>query len=179
MSAARAPVAVVIVTWNSTRYLSDCLDSLRGLVRPPAEIVVVDNGSTDGSPDLVRDRYPEVDLLECGSNLGFCRANNLGIARTSPPFVLVLNPDTRLSPRFLEELLPAFDAPDVGMAAGKLLRFDGRTLDSAGQILGRSRQPKDRGYGTLDRGRYDQDTVVFGACGAAALYRRAMLAAVA
>jgi GT2 family glycosyltransferase len=63
----------------------------------------------------------------------------------------------------------------VGLAAGKLLRFDGRTIDSAGQELGLSRRPVDRGYGELDRGRYDADAEVFGACGAAALYRRAML----
>ena len=95
--------------------------------------------------------------------------------RTSSPFVLVLNPDTKLEPRFLEELLPALDDPDVGMVAGKLFRFDGRTLDSAGQELARSRQPDDRGYGRADDGRFDADAEVFGVCGAAALYRRAML----
>ncbi len=178
-TAASAQVAVVIVAWNSSAFLRECLGSLRGQRRPPAEIVVVDNGSADGTVELIRGEFPEVDLLECGANLGFCRANNLGIARTRSPFVLVLNPDTRLAPDFLEQLLPAFDDPRVGMATGKLLRFDGRTLDSAGQELGRSRQPKDRGYGRPDRGQFDRDEEVFGVCGAAALYRRSMLAAVA
>jgi hypothetical protein len=177
---ARAPVAVVVVTWNSARYIAGCLGSLRGLSRRPAEIVVIDNGSTDGTPALVRRDFPEVDLVECGANLGFCRANNLGIGRTVSPFVLVLNPDTRLTASFLEELLPAFDGdPRRGIAAGKLLRFDGVVLDSCGQELARSRQPKDRGYGRPDRGQYDHDAEVFGACGAAALYRRAMLEATA
>ena len=175
----RAPVAVVIVSWNSSAFLPECLGSLRRLRRPAAEIVVADNGSTDGAADLVRRDFPEIDLIECGANLGFCRANNLGIARTRSPFVLVLNPDTRLAPDFLEHLLPAFDDPRVGMAAAKLLRFDGKTLDSAGQILGRSRQPKDRGYGRTDRGQFDRDEEVFGVCGAAALYRRAMLESIA
>jgi GT2 family glycosyltransferase len=174
-----APVAVVIVTWNSARFLRDCLGSLRALRRPPAELVVIDNGSADGSAGIVRAEFPKATVVECGSNLGFCRANNLGIARTRSPFVLVLNPDTRLEADFLERLLPAFDDPRVGMAAGKLLRFDGRTLDTAGQDLGRSRQPKDRGYGRIDRGQFDRDQEVFAACGAAALYRRAMLDAVA
>jgi len=173
-----APVAVVIVTWNSSRWIVDCLDSLRGLIRPPAEIVVVDSGSTDGTAGLVHQGYPEAGVVECASNVGFCRANNLGIARTSSPFVLILNPDTRLDPGFLQELVPAFDDPRVGIVAGKLLRFDGRTLDSAGQLLGRSRQPIDRGYGREDRGRFEADDEVFGACGAAALYRRAMLATI-
>jgi GT2 family glycosyltransferase len=175
----RAPVAVVVVAWNSAAYLPACLGSLRDLERPPAEIVVVDNGSTDGGPETVERDFPEVHLIRPGGNTGFCRANNLGIVKTRSPFVLVLNPDTRLEPRFLEELLPAFDDPRVGIATGKLLRFDGRTLDTAGQTLGRSRQPKDRGYGRPDRGQLDRDDEVFGACAAAALYRRTMLESIA
>ncbi len=171
----RAPVAAIVVTWNSAAWIEACLASLESLERPPAEIVVVDNGSVDATPDLVRRACPAAALVEGGTNLGYCRANNLGIARTRNPFVLVLNPDARLAPRFLEEILPAFDDPRVGIAAGKLLRPDGRTLDSAGQRLGRSRQPIDRGYGEPDTGRYDRDEEVFGACGAAAVYRRAML----
>ena len=179
MSGSDAPVAVVVVTWNSARFVDDCLGSLRALTCPPAEIVLVDSGSLDRTTDIVRKRFPGVDVVECGSNVGFCRANNLGIARTKSPFVLVLNPDTRLAPGFLEELLPAFADPRVGLAAGRLLRFDGRTIDSAGQDLARSRQPKDRGYGRTDRGQYDRDEEVFGVCGAAALYRRAMIDSVA
>ncbi len=178
MSAA-APVAVVVVSWNSSAFLTDCLGSLRALERPPAEVVVVDNGSTDGSSTLVRRDFPEVDLVEAGTNLGFCRANNVGIRRSASPHVLVLNPDTRLDPGFLEHLLPAFEDREVGIACGKLLRFDERTLDSAGQRLGRSRQPVDRGYGRPDRGQFDRDEEVFGACGAAALYRRSMLESIA
>ncbi len=179
MSVDRAPVAVVIVTWNPGKLLGDSLASLRGLVRPPAETVVVDNASHDGTPDRVRREFPEVALIDNAENLGFCAANNQGIRSTTSPFVLVLNPDTRLAPEFLERLLPAFDDPGVGIAAGKLLRFDGKTLDSAGQRLGRSRRPRDRGYGEPDRGQYDRDEEVFGACGAAALYRRAMLESIA
>jgi GT2 family glycosyltransferase len=175
----RAPVAIVIVTWNSIGYLPGCLDSVRGLLRPPSELVVVDSGSTDGAPELVRREYPEAELIACDENVGFCRGNNLGIRATSSPFVLVLNPDTVLEPDFLEKLLPAFEDPRVGMAAGKLLRFDRTTLDSAGQRLSRARRPKDRGYGDPDRGQFDRDEQVFGVCGAAALYRREMLDAVA
>jgi len=174
-----SPVAVVVVAWNSATYLPGCLDSVTALVRPPAEVVVVDSGSTDGSAQLVRERYPGVRVIACADNVGFCAGNNLGIRATSSPFVLVLNPDTVLDPAFLEALLPAFDDPQVGLAAGKLWRFDGRTLDSAGQELTRSRRPRDRGYGRPDRGQFDRDEEVFGACGAAALYRRAMLDSVA
>jgi len=175
----RAPVAVVVVSWNSACWLPGCLEALRALRRPPTEVVVVDNGSTDGSPALVREGWPEVDLLALPDNLGFCAANNRGIARTASPFVLLLNPDAFLDPGYLEELLPAFEDPQVAIASGKLRRLDGATLDSAGQELGRSRAPVDRGYGRPDTGRYDLDEEVFGACGAAALYRRAALERVA
>jgi GT2 family glycosyltransferase len=175
----RAPVAVVIVSWNSAGYLPGCLDSLRTLVRPPAEVVVVDSGSSDDSAALVRTRYPEVNLFAMPENVGFCAGTNQGIRATSSPFVLALNPDTALAPRFIEELLPAFGDPSVGLATGKLLRFDGVTLDSAGQELSLARRPRDRGYGRRDRGQFERDEEVFGACGAAALYRRAMLDAIA
>jgi GT2 family glycosyltransferase len=179
MSAGRAPVAVVVVTWNAERFVRACLASLRALSRPPEEVVVVDNASSDATAAIVRDEFPEVRLIAGAENAGFCKANNIGMRATRAPFVLVLNPDTILDARFLEELLPAFDDARVGIAAGKLVRFDGVTLDSAGQQLARSRQPIDRGYGVRDRGQFDRDEIVFGACGAAALYRRAMLEALA
>ena len=172
-------MAVVIVSWNCAPFLGDCLQSLEALERPPREVVVVDNASSDGSSDLVRARFPGVRLDPSASNLGFCAANNRGIRATRAPYVLVLNPDTRLAPDYLERLLPAFEDPRVGLAAGKLLRFDRRTLDSCGQSLGRSRQPIDRGYGRPDRGQFERDEPVFGCCGAAALYRRQMLEDVA
>jgi GT2 family glycosyltransferase len=175
VSEARAPVAVVIVTRNSASFLDACLGSLMALTRRPAEIVVVDSGSSDGTPAILRRAWPDVRVTECAENVGFCRANNLGIRATTSPFVLVLNPDTRLEPDFVDRLLDALDDPEIGIAAGKLLRFDGATLDSAGQRLGLSRQPVDRGFGRRDRGQYDRDAEVFGACAAAALYRRALI----
>jgi len=177
--AGRAPVSVVIVTWNSAAFLPDCLDSLRALERPPAQVVVVDSASADNSLELVNRHYPEARIDRCPENVGFCAGNNRGIRVATSPFVLALNPDTILEPRFLEELLPAFDDPAVGLAAPKLLRFDRTTLDSAGQLLSRSRRPLDRGYGRPDRGQFDRDETVFGVCGAAALYRRAMLESIA
>jgi GT2 family glycosyltransferase len=169
------PVSVVIVTWNSAEYIGPCLESIGTVARRPAEIVVVDNASMEGTLEIVRATAPEAEILPLGTNTGFCHAANRGIAATRSPLVLVLNPDTRLTPTFLEELLPAFHDPRVGLAGGKLLRFDGVTIDSAGQMLGRSRQPIDRGYGTRDVGQLDRDEEVFGVCGAAVVYRRKMI----
>ena len=170
-------VAAVVVTWNSSAWVTGCLRALHAQTRPPDEVVVVDNASTDRSANLAREEGARVLVLP--DNLGFCGANNRGIAATEAPLVLLLNPDTALAPDFLEKLVPVFDDGGVGAACGKLLRWDGRTLDSAGQTLGWSRRPVDRGYGTPDRGRYDLAEDVFSACGAAALYRREALASVA
>jgi len=179
VNATSAPVAVIIVSWNSEQFLEECLASLQRLEPAPAELLVVDNGSTDASAALVRERFPHVRLVELTENTGFCRANNLGIRMTTSPFVLVLNPDSWLEPDFLQQQLPAFDDPAIGLTAGKLFRFDRRELDSCGQLLARSRQPLDRGYGGPDKGEYDSDGEVFGVCGAAALYRRSMLESIA
>ena len=174
-----APVSVVIVSWNAERYLPECLRSLAALERPAADVVVVDSGSSDGSAALAHTLYPSAHVYASPENIGYCEGNNRGIRATSAPYVLVLNPDTILEPDFLERMLPAFDDPRVGIVAPKLLRFDRKTLDSAGQMLSRSRRPVDRGYGTPDRGQFDRDERVFGACGAAALYRRTMLDSIA
>jgi GT2 family glycosyltransferase len=173
------PVGVVIVAWNAEQYIGDCLSSVERLERKAQEVVVVDNASQDDTARLAQASHPRAKVIRQATNVGFARANNIGIAANESPFLLVLNPDTRLEPDFLEKLLPAFDDPAVGIACGKLLRFDGRTIDSAGQQLGRSRQPIDRGYGRADHGQFDRDEEVFGACGAAALYRRSMLEAIA
>jgi GT2 family glycosyltransferase len=170
-------VAAVVVTWNSAAWVTGCLRALRAQTHPADEVVVVDNASTDGS--AARAAAEGARVLPLAANVGFCTANNVGIASTEAPLVLLLNPDTALAPDFLERLVPAFQDPGVGAACGKLFRWDGRTLDSAGQALGWSRRPVDRGYGRPDTGRYDLREDVFSACAAAALYRRAALAAVA
>ncbi|MGD8376527.1 MAG: glycosyltransferase family 2 protein [Acidobacteriota bacterium] len=171
-------MSVVIVTWNSSRWIGECLASLREQLLRPEEVIVVDNGSRDGTVSIARGGGAEV--RETGGNLGFCRASNLGYAAARGGSVLFLNPDVVLEPDYLRRAVPAFAEGDrVGFVAGKLLRFDRRTIDSAGQRLGRSRRTVDRGYGKADRGQLDEPVEVFSVCGAAALYRRRTLEDVA
>ena len=106
-----APLSIVIVTYNSRRDLEPCLRSLTE--HPPSidhEVVVVDNASNDGTPAYLRERWAHIRLLEAKDNIGFARANNLGIRQTSGALVLLLNPDT---------LVPA------GAVANAVLGLDG------------------------------------------------------
>lgn len=128
-------VSVVIVSWNTRDLLAACLASVAreaqasGLV---VETIVVDNDSTDGSPDMVRERFPEVELIALAENRGFAAANNLVIERARGRAVLLLNPDTELLPGALGALWRALHAaPHVGLVGPLLLNPDG-SLQSAG-----------------------------------------------
>jgi GT2 family glycosyltransferase len=169
-------VSIIVVSWNSREFLPGCLASVKEQTHPAVELIVVDNASSDGSPALVREHHPSALLIENTQNLGFCAANNLGLKRARGVYILFLNADATLTPRYLEEALRPFsDDRRTGMVAGKVLRFDHHTLDTTGQILTRSRRVRERGYGEPDRGQYDRPGEVFSVCGAVALVSRAMV----
>ncbi|HLY75226.1 MAG TPA: glycosyltransferase, partial [Planctomycetota bacterium] len=120
-------VSVIIVNFNGGEFTPACLDSI------PAgtEVLVVDNGSKDGSPEAIAEKYPSVQLLRNPSNFGFARAVNQGIAASSGRYVCLLNNDARLSPGALSTLMAYMDAhPGVGMTAPQLLHEDGRKQHS-------------------------------------------------
>lgn len=116
-------IAVVIVSYNVRAELDACLASFVGHTQPfPTTVVVVDNGSTDGTLDLVRARWPMVQLIESGGNLGFARASNLGVRATKSEFVLFLNPDTIVPPGSLQSLVRGLAALPEAAAAGPRLK---------------------------------------------------------
>lgn len=165
--------SVVIVNWNTRAYLEGCLNSVFSQSYGNIEVIVVDNASSDGSVDYIRQNYPDVQIIENSSNKGFCAANNQGLARSRGSFVLFLNPDTLIEPDALEKAARAFKDDDrVGSLSGKILRFDRETVDSTGQFLRASRRVKERGFGEKDKGQYQAIEPVFSTCGAAAFYRR-------
>ena len=173
-------VSAVVVNWNGADNICSCLDSIRMQSYAHIGTVVVDNGSTDGSVGMIKERYKDLTLIENSTNLGYCRALNQGIDATESEFVLCLNTDIRLEADYAEKAVTTMgDFPRGGMLSGKILRFDGKTLDSAGQFIGRDRRPRERGYGGRDRGQYDAREFVFSVCGAVAFYRRKMLDQVA
>jgi GT2 family glycosyltransferase len=170
-------VTVVVPNWNGARFLEPCLTSLRGQTFTDFETVVVDNGSTDGSMDLLERDFPEVRVVPLGENRGFSGAVNAGIGASEAEFVALLNNDTEQDPGWLGALVRAAeDRPDAGLFASKLVDFhDRRLLDGAGDAIRLSGLPYRLGHGERDGARFGKPDYVFGACAAAALYRREML----
>jgi GT2 family glycosyltransferase len=174
-------VDVIIPTYNGAAMLSHCLDALRGQTFRDFAITVVDDGSTDGTAELLAARYPEVRVLRRASNGGLVAACNRGIAATRAELVCLLNNDTEAEPGWLGALVAALDAaPGAGSAASKLLLFDRReVLHSAGDGFTITGLPVNRGVWRRDEGQYDDAREIFGPCAGAALYRRAGLDRVA
>ncbi len=167
--------AVIIVNWNGKDYLRVCLDSLRAQTHPDFRVIVVDNGSTDGSLEMLAADFPEVQVEALGENTGFVVASNRGAALAPDADVLVmLNNDTEAEPGWLLALTDALEIhPEAGAAASKMLLFDRReVLHSAGDVMAPGFFPQNRGVWEKDEGQYDDDIWVFGPCGGAAAYRQ-------
>jgi GT2 family glycosyltransferase len=173
----------VLVTWNRRDLLQASLQSLTSQnLNQPFEVVVVDNGSDDGSPEMVLKEYMKsprfrLHLIRNRENRGFCAANNQGFVASDTEFVALLNNDAVAEPDWLEKLASAFDGrPDVGMAASKILVYeDPRRIDKAGHLIYPDGQNRGRGSGELDRGQYDRVEEILWPDGCAAMYRREML----
>ena len=173
-------VSVVIPTWNGRRWLPGCLRSLAVQTRPPAAVIVVDNGSVDGSLDYLRAEHPEVRVLALGANTGFAHAANRGIEAATGELVALVNPDVELAPDWLERMAAPLRADDgVAAVAGKMLSLaDPRIVYDAGDILRRDGACLQRGRRHRDDGSWEAPGEVFGACAGAAVYRRAAVRSV-
>ncbi len=170
-------VAVVIPTWNGLSLLDGALGALAAQT-VPARVIVVDNGSTDGTTAHVQEGWPEVSVVALAENRGFAAAVNAGIAAApDSEYVALLNNDMAPEPGWLAELVAALDADArAGSAASKLrmLREPG-VLDGAGDLVTWYGATWRRGHGEPDRGQYDEPGVVASPCAGAALYRRRAL----
>lgn len=120
-------MSIVLVCWNNKAYLDPCLKSLfEGGLRSSFDVVVVDNGSTDGSQQMLGEKYPQVKLIQNTGNVGLGKASNQGIEATTGRYVLLLNNDTLVNGPALDVLVEFLDGhPEAGAAAGKLLNPDG------------------------------------------------------
>jgi GT2 family glycosyltransferase len=175
-------ISVVIVNWNRRDLLRACLDSLAAQTFTDFEIIVVDNGSDDGSAAMVREFPRPIQLIENRENRGFCAANNQGFSVSQTEYVALLNNDAEADPGWLQALLDAIQIKpdvgesDIGMVASKILVWeDPRIIDKCGHLIYPDGQNRGRGHGQVDRGQFNRQEEVLWPDGCAALYRRAML----
>jgi GT2 family glycosyltransferase len=176
-------LAITIVTYNSAQYIERCIESIARQDYPNKRIIIVDNASTDSTRECLERLKSGCHIVYNPVNTGFAAAQNQAIQLSEAAWLLVLNPDVVLAPNFLRNLVITGELDKTaGTVCGKLLAIspsleipDKPLLDSTGIFLTPELRHLDRGSRIEDRGQYDRFEYVFGATGAAALYRRAMV----
>ena len=153
------------------------LDALRRQTRQDFYVVVVDDGSTDESRELLARFYPEAQVIALPENRGLAAAVNTAFEATGGEYVVLLNNDTEVAPRWLEHLIGALERyAEYAFAASKLMLFDRRDhIHSAGDYYRADGVPGNRGVWQRDSARYNVMEEVFGPCAGAAAYRRSAL----
>lgn len=156
-----ALVYIIVLNWNGWRDTIACVESCARLDYPDSHILIVDNGSTDGSESILRERFPELDFIQAGANLGFAGGNNLGIRyalERGADFVWLLNNDTTVSSEALSELVRVASSDDrVGIVGSKLYYYNQPTIIAfaGGEWKQHPLYPGHRGVDEEDRGQYD------------------------
>jgi len=170
--------------------IAACLQAVSQQEYKDWSVMIVDNGSLDGTVKWINENYPHIAILKNSRNLGFARANNQAILITGGEHVLLLNDDVIMDPQWLSRAIDWLDHhPEYGVIGGKINRYDYTTdelkeivksdiIDTTGLVIKRSRHSFDRGSGEKDRGQYDEPADMFGISGACVLYRRSALESV-
>ena len=173
-------VDVVTLTWNQRQDTLECLESLSQVTYPNYRVIVVDNGSTDGTVEAVRERYPEVELIVNPRNLGFQGGFNAGLRRaleSGADLVFVMNNDTTVQPDILNELIKYANPPDVGMLSPKIYYYAEPTRI---WTVGGDRHPITfemihKGENQIDQGQWNEVIERDYLIGCAMLLKRALL----
>jgi len=174
-------VSVIIVNRNGKEYLDNCLTSLFGQSYKNFHLIFVDNGSTDGSIDFVKNNFPGVKVIALDKNYGFAKGNNIGIEEAlkdkEVKHVALLNNDTKVDKNWLEELVKVAENDDkIGSCQSKILFLDNpQVIDAVGIGIKRNGTTYHIGWQEEDKGQYENISEIFAVCAAASLYRRNML----
>ncbi len=170
-------VSIVVLNWNGKDVIFECLDSLLQQTYRPFEIVLVDNGSTDGSLEMIRERYgASLVIVASKTNVGFAEGCNVGIRASKGEFIALVNSDATMEPSWLAEMVKGIQEPSVGMCASKIYYYGKKGLiENTGQTITRDALGRTRGRLEKDEGQYDSVTEVFCPSGCAGLYRRDMM----
>jgi GT2 family glycosyltransferase len=167
----------VIPNWNGRHWLATCLGALSAQTIRDFKVILIDNGSTDGSVEYVKESFPVTQVIANRTNVGFAAAVNQGILASQSRYVVLLNNDTEAAPDWLETLVEAAESDGrVGMCASKMLFADRpNVINSTGICVDRAGIAWDRRGGEIDDMRESEPVDVFGPSAGAGLYRRAML----
>lgn len=172
-------ISILVTTHNSTQHIEQCLDSILNQSFRDYEIIMIDNASQDMTREIARNKYPQILLIENNMNYGISKAWNQGIALAKGSYICCINDDVRLQRDFLANIYNAIESDgSIGTVQPKVLQPDGRHIDTAGIALSFLRRFYDIGSGKENDGGYNMKKYIFGACDAAAVYRREALAAV-
>lgn len=172
------PIAsIIFANWNGAHHLPVCVNALRQQTVRDFELILVDNASRDNSLEVLARDFPEVNVIALKENRGFAGGSNVGIRAAQGQFIILLNNDTEVDPRWLEEVIAAFERhPEAGSVASKMKLFDQRDkFHTTGDFYRVDGLPGNRGVWEADRGQYDREEYVFSACGGSAAYRRTVL----
>jgi GT2 family glycosyltransferase len=167
------PVSIVIPNWNGRRWLPGCLEALAAQEIAPAQVIVVDNGSKDGSLQYLASEHPKVHVISLERNTGFARAANCGIEAAAHDYIALVNTDVELAPGWTARMAAALAAdPGLGSVACKMVDLEcPAIIYDAGDVLRRDGQCLQRGRFQKDAGAFDEPSEIFGACAGAAIYR--------
>jgi len=148
-------VSIIILNYNAADLLLDCVESIFKTKYNNFEVIVVDNASKDNSHKKCKEKFNKIRLIENKENLGYCEGNNIGIREAGGDFVVILNPDTRVEPNWLEELLNAYNKNGDGLYQPKILAFENHIFESAGNMVHIFGFGYPRGRGSPDTEQYN------------------------
>ncbi len=163
-------VSILIVNWNGKKHLEICLSSLSKITYKNVEILVVDQGSVDGSVKYLEDNHKNINVIKLDKNVGFAAGSNVGFKHAKGDFVLFLNNDTRVKQDFLEPLVYAMSDPKVAVVQPKICFWNKKYIQSAGSFLTLTGFLYHRGYGA-DINKYNVKDEIFSVNGACMLVR--------
>jgi GT2 family glycosyltransferase len=169
-------ISVIICSMDGSKVLPDCIQSVRDCTGPAFEVIVIDNGSTDGAPDMVEREYPDVRLIRNPENLGFAGGNNVGLQASTGEIMVLLNDDTEVPRDWLMHLEKPFrDDPRIGAVGCKLIYPDRQTIQHAGAFILANGNTGHLGVGEKDEGQHDMACERDYVTGAALALRREAL----
>jgi len=181
-------VTVVQVIYNHKKYIEPVFTAIFNQTFTDFHVVAVISGNDDGGKELLMEKFPQVDIIDPGYNIGFAAGHNMVFEKYDSEFFQLVNPDLILEPTYIENMLKAFSDETVGAVTGKLYQFNdlkfkiedfrnNTTLDTTGVTISKSGRARDRGQHEIDNRQYDQSMLVKAISGAGPMYRRSTLQA--